>query len=452
MGVKIGMVSLGCAKNQVDAELLLGRLAEAGHTLVSDAAAADVAIVNTCGFIEDAKKEAIDEILGLAARKKENRIKKLLVTGCLAERYREEIMREMPEVDGVIGIGANADIVRVVEELLRDERPEYFPDKLQMPMSGQRVQSTPAYYAYLKVADGCDNRCSYCAIPMIRGRFRSRPIEELLEEARALAENGVKELLVIAQDTTRYGEDLYGEIRLPELLRGLCAIPELRWIRLLYCYPDRVTDELIDVIAREDKIVKYVDLPLQHCNDRILGDMNRHFGKAQIVELLRKMRARIPGLTLRTTLIAGLPGEGEEAFEELAHFVREQAFERLGCFAYSPEEGTRAGERSDQVEESVRLRRQEIIMAEQERISAAHMKAQVGKTLTVLTEGFDRRSGTFSGRSAADAPGIDGKIFFTAGGAKPRPGNFVTVRVTDSMDYDLIGVCLDNGEKGNQEA
>ena len=439
MGIKIGMVSLGCAKNQVDAEMMLGRLTDAGFAIVSNPTEADVVIVNTCGFIEAAKAESIEEILEMARLKKAGRIQKILVTGCLAERYKQEIRKELPEADGVIGIGANADIVKVVRDAMDDVHPEYFPDKLLMPLSGRRVQTTPRYYAYLKVADGCDNRCSFCAIPLIRGAFRSRPMEDVVAEARMLVKNGVRELLVIAQDTTRYGEDLYGELMLPALLRALAGIEELRWIRLLYCYPDKVTDELIETIAREEKIVKYMDLPLQHCNDGLLQSMNRRCNKAEIMALIEKMRARIPGLTLRTTFIAGLPGEGAAAFEELAQFVQAQKFERMGCFAYSPEEGTPAATMPEQVDEAVRGKRQEILMAEQERVSAAHTASMIGKTVTVLVEGYDRTEGYWFGRSEAEAPEIDGKIFFTADGKKRTAGDFITVKITDSLSFDLIG-------------
>ena len=439
MSYRIGMVSLGCAKNRVDAELMLSKLKEAGYALSEDPALADVAIVNTCGFIEDAKKESIDEILELISLKKEGKIKAIVVTGCLAERYREEVLKELPEADAVIGIGANADIAEVVGRALAGETTERFPEKEKLPLDGGRVQSTPFYTAYLKVADGCDNRCSYCAIPLIRGGFRSRRMEDVVAEAETLARNGVRELMVIAQDTTRYGEDLYGKLMLPELLRRLCTVDGLEWIRLLYCYPDRVTDELIDTVAREPKILPYIDLPLQHCNGRLLSAMNRRGDRESLMALIRKLRRRIPGVILRTTLIAGFPGETEEEFCELAEFVKEARFERLGCFPYSREEDTPAYDLPGQIDEETKLRRQEIIMETQARIVEEQCEEMHGRTIRVLYEGFDRYAECHYGRSAADSPDVDGKVFFTVKGHKPRPGDFVDVLVTDHMDCDLIG-------------
>lgn len=339
MAIKVGMVSLGCAKNQVDGEMLMASLKNAGFELSDDAALADVAIVNTCGFIESAKQESIDEILELATLKKEGRIKKLVVTGCLAERYREEIHKELPEVDGVFGIGANGDIAACIESVL-EGFTQRFPEKEKMPLCGDRELSTPSYFAYLKIAEGCDNRCTYCAIPLIRGGYRSRTMESIEQEARALVENGAKELILIAQDTTRYGLDLYGEYSLAKLLRRLCKIEKLHWIRVLYCYPDAITDELLETIAEEEKIVKYIDLPLQHASGKVLSAMNRRGDRESLTVLMQKIRAKIPGVTLRTTLITGFPGETEADFTELAEFVKEVQFERLGCFAYSQEEDT----------------------------------------------------------------------------------------------------------------
>ena len=355
MGIKVGMVSLGCAKNRVDAEIMMGMLKNAGYKLVAEAGMSDVAIVNTCGFIEDAKKEAIEEILELVQLKKEKRIKAIIVTGCLAERYREEVEKELPEVDAVLGIGANKDIVQTVEQVLAGKHIASFPEKDLLPLCGERVQTTPYYTSYIKIAEGCDNCCSYCAIPLIRGRFRSRPMEEIVAEAEHLAKNGVRELNVIAQDTTRYGEDLYGEKKLAALLRELCKFDGLRWIRVLYCYPERITDELLDVIASEEKIAKYIDLPLQHCSETVLRSMNRRGNRAELTALLKKIREKIPGVTLRTTVMTGFPGETEEDFTELAEFVKEIRFDRLGCFAYSAEEGTPAAEFADQVAEDVRI-------------------------------------------------------------------------------------------------
>lgn len=439
MAYRIGMVSLGCAKNQVDAEMMMASLKGEGYLLENDPALADVAIVNTCGFIDAAKQESIDEILELAKLKKEGKIKAIVVTGCMAERYREEILKELPEVDAVIGIGADSDIASVVQKALGGEKTEVFPEKTLLPLDGERALSTPGYFAYLKIAEGCDNRCAYCAIPFIRGKYRSRTMESVLEEARGLAARGVKELILIAQDTTKYGWDLYGKLMLPQLLRELCKIDSLQWIRLLYCYPDSITDELLDTIASEEKIVKYIDLPLQHCSARLLRAMRRSGSREELTALIRKMRSRIPGLTLRTTLITGFPGETEEDFTELAEFVRDIRFERLGCFAYSREDGTAAAEMPDQIDEEVKQHRMELIMEDQMNLMQEWGEDRIGKTLDVLVEGFDRYAECWFGRSAADAPDIDGKIFFTVDGKKPNPGEFVRVTVTDCVDGDLAG-------------
>lgn len=439
MAYKVGMVSLGCAKNQVDAELLMASLKNAGYELSDDAALADVAIVNTCGFIESAKQESIDEILELAKLKKEGKIKAIVVTGCLAERYQKEIAKELPEVDAVVGIGANADIAAIIAKTLEGQHPQVFPPKIGLPLCGERVQSTPSYFAYIKIAEGCDNCCTYCAIPFIRGHYRSRTIENIVEEATLLAKNGAKELIVIAQDTSCYGEDLYGHLALPELLNELCKIDGIHWIRMLYCYPDCITDELLDTIANQEKIVKYIDLPLQHCSGNILKAMNRRGDRKSLTELINKMRQRIPGLVLRTTLITGFPGETEEDFTELAEFVRETRFERLGCFAYSREEGTPAADMPNQIDEDVKNHRMELIMEDQMNIMQENGENQIGKTVTVLTEGFDRYAECFFGRSYADAPDIDGKIFFTAKEKKPRYGQFVQVKIDDCVDCDLTG-------------
>lgn len=443
MSYKVGMISLGCAKNRVDAEMMLYTLRSAGFTVIDDPALADAAIINTCGFIESAKQESIEEILELAKLKKEGRIKAIIVTGCLSERYQGDVMKELYEVDAVIGIGANARIAEVVTKALSGQKVESFPDKLQMPLNGGRVQSTPLHYAYLKVADGCDNCCTYCAIPLIRGRFRSRTMEDLTDEAQWLAKRGVKELIVIAQDTTRYGEDLYGELKLPELLRRLCKIDGIEWIRLLYCYPDRMTDELIQTIASEDKILKYIDLPLQHCSGRVLTAMNRRGDKESLTALVKKLRERIPGVVLRTTLITGFPGETEADFEELSQFVNDAAFERLGCFAYSQEEDTPAALFENQVDEEIKLRRQEIIMEQQHTIMERYCGSLTGKTLLVLTEGYDRYAECYFGRSMADSPDVDGKVFFTSDGKKPKEGEFVRVKIDDFLDCDPIGTLVD---------
>ncbi len=439
MAVRVGMVSLGCAKNQVDGEMLMASLKNAGYELSDDAALADVAIINTCGFIESAKAESIEEILELVTLKKEGRIKKIVVTGCLSERYQQEIRKEIPEVDAVVGIGANGEIASIIDKVMAGNVQEVFPAKENMPLCGDRELSTPSYFAYLKIAEGCDNRCTYCAIPLIRGGYRSRTMESIEEEAQKLVEDGAQELIVIAQDTSRYGLDLYGELKLPELLRRLCRIEKLRWVRLLYCYPDTVTDELLEVMASEPKIVKYIDLPLQHASGRVLKAMNRRGDRASLTALIARMREKVPGLVLRTTLITGFPGETEEDFTELSEFVQEIRFDRLGCFAYSQEEDTPAALLPDQIDEEVKNRRAEIIMEQQMEIMQEKGEAMIGKTVTVLTEGFDRYAECFFGRTAADSPDIDGKVFFTAEGNKPRFGQFVKVRIEDCMDCDLTG-------------
>ena len=443
MNYKAGIVSLGCAKNQVDAEMLLYNLKERGFTIVNDPADADAVIVNTCGFIESAKQESIDEIIELGALKREGKIKAIIVTGCLAQRYQNEITKQLYEVDAAIGIGANANIADVVLDALNNKKTELFPDKLDLPLNGGRVQSPPKYTAYLKVSDGCDNRCTYCAIPLIRGGFRSRTMEDVLTEARQLAGNGVRELNVIAQDTTRYGEDIYGRLMLPELLKKLCEIRELHWIRVLYCYPDRVTDELIDVIAQEDKICKYIDLPLQHCNGDILRRMNRRGDLESLTALLKKLREKIPGVVIRTTFITGFPGESEEQFEELAQFADDIRFERLGCFAYSQEEDTPAADFPGQIDEDVKQNRADIIMEQQQTVMAEYCESLIGRELEVLCEGFDRIAECFFGRSYADAPEVDGCVFFTCGDRKPKAGEFVRVRIDDYLGCDPVGTMID---------
>lgn len=438
MAIKVGMVNLGCAKNQVDGEMLLGALKQNGFETVDDAAMADIAIVNTCGFIESAKRESIEEILELAQLKKEGKIKKLVVTGCLSERYQEELHKELPEVDAVLGIGANGEIATYLKEMMKGEFVEAFPDKARMPLCGERELTTPSWSAYLKIAEGCDNRCTYCAIPMIRGGYRSRTMESIEEEAMALVENGAKELVLIAQDTSRYGIDLYGEYSLAKLLRRLCKLESLRWLRVLYCYPDSITDELLTTMAEEEKIVKYLDLPLQHASGKILKAMNRRGDRKSLTELMKKICAQVPGVTLRTTLITGFPGETEEDFTELAEFVKEIRFDRLGCFAYSREEGTPAAELPDQLDEDVKAHRAEVIMDLQNRLMEERGKGFVGKTVTVLVEGFDRYAECWFGRSKADAPDIDGKVFFTAE-QRPVLGTFVQVKIDDCIDCDLFG-------------
>ena len=371
--------------------------------------------------------------------KEEGRIKKIIVTGCLAERYKEEVAELLPEADAVIGLGCNDDILNVIDKVLANQRPLEFANKLCLPMEGGRVQTTLPFYSYLKVAEGCSNCCTYCAIPAIRGKFRSVPMETLIEEAKGLAEHGVKELNIIAQDSTRYGEDLYGESKLPELLTELCRIDKLKWIRILYCYPERITDKLLDVIAKEDKIVKYIDVPIQHCCEDILKKMNREGNEEYLRALMTKIREKVPNVTIRTTLITGFPSETEEQFNQLADFVRDMRFDRLGCFPYSQEEGTKAAEMPDQLDEETKQRRADVIMEQQQIIMAQNNEKMIGKTIEVVTEGFDRYGECYFGRSAADAPDIDGKIFFRSPERKLTSGSFVKVNITETLDYDLIG-------------
>ena len=435
----VGMVSLGCAKNRVDAELMLCTLRNAGYKIVEEAAMADVAIINTCGFIESAKQESIDEILELAALKKEGKIKAIIATGCLAERYRDQMMKELYEIDAAVGIGANEQIADIVAQVLDSKKVETFPDKCSLPLEGGRIQSTPYYYAYIKIAEGCDNHCTYCAIPMIRGKYRSREIDNIVNEAETLAKNGVKELIVIAQDTTKYGVDIYGEYKLAELLKRLCRVDGIEWVRVLYCYPECITDELIEVFATEEKLLKYMDIPLQHCNAEVLKRMGRKGSREELTSLITKLRERIPGLTLRTTFITGFPGETEEQFEELAEFVNEIRFERMGCFPYSQEEDTPAARLPDQIDEDVKERRAEILMDSQQIIMQKNCEKLIDTGIDVVVEGFDRYAECYFGRSKADAPEVDGKVFFTVSGEKPKQGDIIKVKVTDFLDCDPIG-------------
>ena len=443
MNKKVGIVSLGCAKNQVDAEMLLFTLRGRGYTIVDDPAKADAVIVNTCGFIDSAKQESIDEIIELGNLKREGKIKAIIVTGCLAERYQDEITKQLYEIDAAVGIGANEQIADVVEQVLGGNGTlELFPDKLDLPLEGGRVLSTPFYTAYLKIAEGCDNKCTFCAIPMIRGKFRSRKIENLIEEAKGLAADGVRELNIIAQDTTRYGEDLYGKPSLDKLLTELCKIDGLHWIRVLYCYPDSITDELIDVMACEEKIVNYIDLPLQHCNSEILRKMHRRGDRASLTALLNKMREKIPNVIFRSTFITGFPGETEEQFEELAEFAKEMNFQRLGCFAYSQEEGTPAAKMPDQLDDDVKQQRADIIMEHQQQVMADYCESLLDTDIEVLVEGFDRLAECWYGRTYADAPEVDGCVFFTSP-QKPQIGSFVTVHITDYLGCDPYGEIID---------
>ena len=449
MSQSIGMVSLGCAKNQVDAEQMLFLLQQAGYNILPEPAGADVVIVNTCGFIESAKTEAIDNILAMAQLKAEGSVGKILVTGCLAQRYQEEILKELPEVDGVLGTGSYYDVVSAVKQLLDGaEGIEEYGD-IQAPVQEcGRILTTPKHYAYLKIAEGCDNHCAFCIIPTLRGKYRSRPMDKLIEEAKELAASGVKELIVVAQDTSRYGIDLYGERKLAELLRELCKIDGFVWVRVHYLYPDEMSDELIDVLANEPKIVKYLDIPIQHIDDGILKKMNRRGNSKYLKALLTKLRDRIPGLVLRTSLITGLPGEGEKEFEALCDFLREYKLERVGAFAFSPEEGTRAA-KMEYPDAEVARQRADVVEEIQSRIMDEWNESMMGKKLQVLCEGYDADEECWYGRTFADSPDIDGRILFDSE-EELTPGDFVTVEVTDACDRELIGV-MEDAENDNCE-
>ncbi len=438
--MKVGFVSLGCPKNQLDTEVMLCELHRAGFEITPDEAEADVIVINTCAFIESAKQESIDTILEIA-RLKEDKLRGIVVTGCLSERYREDILSELPEVDAVLGVGSIHEIVKAVEAAAKSERFCSCLPNDEVELGGDRLLTTPDYFSYLKISEGCDNRCTYCAIPNIRGKFRSRPMDELVAEAKQLEELGVKELCIIAQDTTRYGIDLYGEYSLHKLLQRLTEETAIPWFRLLYCYPDKLTDELIAEIRDNDRIVKYIDLPLQHISDSVLKRMNRRGNGETIRNVIASLRREIPNVVIRTTFIVGFPGETEENFEELCEFVREAKFDKLGVFTYSREEGTPAYDFPDQIDEQVKLDRMDLIMRDQMEINEAKNEKLIGKTVKVIYEGLDTVSQTHFGRSEADAPEIDGKVYFKL--RKKRaltPGEFVNIKVTEVVDYDLFGI------------
>ena len=437
MPYKIAFVSLGCAKNLVNTEQMMALCRRAGHTVTGDPDGADVAVLNTCGFIESAKSEAIENILELAELKKAGRLKKLLVTGCLSQRYPDDIRTELPEVDGILGTGSYTDVAAAVEELMAGEKAEHFGNIHRTFEDGERLVTTPPYTAYLKIAEGCSNGCAFCIIPKLRGRYRSRSMEALLAEARQLADSGVKELIVIAQDITRYGMDLEEPTSLAGLLKELCKL-DFHWIRLHYLYPEVITDELIDTIAREKKIVHYLDIPIQHCNDGILKAMRRRNTRAELEDLFDRLRRAIPDLVVRTSLICGLPGEGEAEFEELCQFLREQKLQRVGVFQFSPEEGTLAAAMEDQVDPETAARRVELVVDLQSRIMDEYNEARLGTVMEVLCEGFDAQAGCFAGRTYADSVEIDGRVLFTAAGAVPA-GSFVNVRITGVSDGELTG-------------
>ena len=441
----IGFISLGCAKNQVDCERMMYRVQEAGHTVKADIAGSDVVVINTCGFIDSAKAEAIDFILNTAAMKADGLVGKILVTGCLSQRYQDEILEQMPEVDGILGTGSYTEIVPAIEALLADQPVRSFGSIDAPEVETGRILTTPEHYGYIKIAEGCDNRCSYCIIPYLRGKYRSRQMDDVLYEARLLAASGVKELIVVAQDTSRYGTDFPEHKRLlPELLRQLCKIDGFHWIRLHYAYPDEIDDELIEVIANEPKIVKYLDLPIQHCNTNILKLMNRRGDSAFLKELFAKLRSRIPGLILRTSVITGLPSEGEAEFAELCDFLKEQRLERVGAFPFSPEEGTPAAE-MDHPEASVAQERAEMVSDIQSRIMDEYAQQMLGKTVEVLVDGYDEEYEQYFGRTYADSPDIDGRVWL-ASDEDLQEGSFVTVELDGIIDGDLTGFVLEGSK------
>ncbi|MBR2459954.1 MAG: 30S ribosomal protein S12 methylthiotransferase RimO [Clostridia bacterium] len=435
---KVGFISLGCPKNLTDTEVMLRRLLEAGYEITGEEIEADVIIINTCAFIESAKHESIENILDIAWLKKNRKLKGIVVTGCLAERYREEVMEEMPEVDAMLGVGSIDKITEAVESVLKGKRYSSFEDKNTCPLGGARFVTTPKHTAYLKIAEGCDNRCTYCSIPDIRGKFRSRTIEDVVNEAKTLEALGAKEIILVAQDTTRYGEDLYGKYSLTELIRRLSAETKSAYFRLLYCYPDKITDELCSELKENDRLLKYIDMPIQHINEDILRRMNRRGGKKAITDAIARLRAAVPDIVLRTTVICGFPGETEEQFEELCRFIREAKFDKLGAFPYSREEETPAADFDGQIDEQVKQDRADIVMATQAEVSAEINQRKLGMVLDVIIEGYDVVAETYYGRSKGDAPDIDGMVYFSA----PKglsAGKIVKVKITETVDYDLFG-------------
>ena len=436
---KVAFISLGCSKNLVDTEVMLHNLHKAGFEVTFEPEEAEIIVINTCGFIESAKQEAIDNILDAAELKQWGKCKHLIATGCLVERYREEVMEQMPEVDALVGVGSLEDIAEACRAVMRGEKYTSFKDKNTSPLGGGRILTTAPHTAYLKIAEGCDNRCTYCAIPLIRGKLRSRTIEDIVHEARELDRAGVKELNLIAQDTSRYGLDLYGEYKLAALVKEITKNTSIPWIRLLYCYPDKITDELIEEFNSNERLVKYMDIPVQHISDSVLTRMNRHGGKALIVDTIRKLRERVPGITLRTTAMVGFPGENEEDFVELCEFIKETRFDRFGAFTYSPEEDTEAALMPDQIDEQVKQDRYDILMQTQLTVAEELNNNKIGREITVITDGYDAVAEIYFGRSEADAPDVDGKVYFRAEKGKYTYGDFVKVKVTEALDYDLIG-------------
>ena len=438
---KIGFIGLGCEKNTVNTEKMIAAVVAAGHTLVTDLEDTDLVIINTCGFIESAKQEALETIFEVAQLKAEGKVGKIMVTGCLSERYQAEIADELPEVDGFLGVGSFQRVAEAAQQVLSGQRIAWFDPQDQLQLEGDRVLTSPRHTAYIKIADGCNNRCAYCCIPAIRGPFRSRPMENIVAEAKKLLADGAKELILIAQDTTNYGIDLYGERRLPQLIRELVKLEGLVWLRLLYLYPDKITDQLVELFATEEKLIPYIEMPIQHGVGSVLKRMNRPGDRQQLLDLLARLRSRIPNVTLRTTLIVGFPGETEEEFDQLCTFVREAQFDKLGVFCYSREEGTPAYDFDGQIDDEVKEKRREILETVQTDVVEQRQAQMPGRTLTVLVEGYDRFGECWYGRSVREAPDIDGKIFFT-GGSHVQVGDFVQVKIEEVMDYDLIGVAL----------
>ena len=436
---KVAFISLGCSKNLVDTEVMLHNLHKAGFEVTFQPEEAEIVIINTCGFIESAKREAIDNILDAAELKKWGKCKHIIATGCLVERYREEVMNEMPEVEALVGVGSLADIAEACRAVMRGEKYTSFGDKNTSPLGGGRILTTAPHTAYLKIAEGCDNRCTYCAIPLIRGKLRSRTIEDIVFEAQELDRAGVKELNLIAQDTTRYGLDIYGEYSLARLVKEITAKTSIPWIRLLYCYPDKITDELIEEFRTNPRLVKYMDIPVQHISDTVLKRMNRHGGKELIIDAIRRLRASVPDITLRTTAMVGFPGESEEDFVELCEFVKQTRFDRFGAFTFSPEEDTEAALMPDQIDEQVKQDRYDILMQTQLTVAEELNSAKIGQELTVITDGYDTVAEIYYGRSEADAPDVDGRVYFNAPKGKYTFGDFVKIHITESLDYDLIG-------------
>ena len=438
--VKIGFVSLGCPKNQVDTEIMLHELMTAGYEITAEDIEADIIIINTCAFIESAKQESIDNIIDIAWLKKNAKLKGIIVTGCLTERYRDEVLNEFPEVDAVLGVGSIHDITEAVESVRKHKRYKSYKPVSELTLGGDRVVVSPEYSLYLKVSEGCDNRCNYCAIPLIRGGMRSRRMEDIVAEAQNLAEMGAKELILIAQDTTGYGMDLYGEYKLPVLIREITAKTDISWLRLMYCYPNKVTDELIAEIRDNTKVVKYIDLPIQHITDNMLTSMNRHGGSDVVRSAVKRLRESVPGIIIRTTAIVGFPGETDEDFEKLCEFVKESEFDRFGAFTYSREEDTPAYNFPNQIDDQVKQDRYDIIMQTQMTIAERLCEAKIGKVYDILCEGFDPVSESYYGRSYMDAPEIDGKVYFTSKHPlRDFEGEFFKIKITDMLDYDLIG-------------